>query len=173
MTLQPPQPPTPPAPAVRPIPPSPPRIDKATFSTPADTSAHSSQPTGASITQLDDTFASHSPFPQSIPDRGQAVLREFQELDARQMQSDYYQQAQSSTELPNPSTPKVVHQEGHGAFFWLFTIIFVAVASFFIVKKFLLTDKPKLTKSQLFDDKKATTIKPPPADNRKRFEVRI
>ena len=122
---------------------------------------------------------------QSDYDRGQGVLREFQELDAHEAQSTYNFPAQTSQEQSQPSTPKFIHQEeGNGAFFWVFTIIFVAVATFFIVKKFLLTDKPALTKSQLFeDDKKATTDKMPPPkpvhlpkkddDKGKRFEVRI
>ena len=123
----------------------------------------------------------------SQPDyeRGQDILREFQDLDARETQkSTYNPPAQTSTEQSQPSTPKFTHQESNGAFFWVFTIIFVAIATFFIVKKFLLTEKPALTKSQLFEDeKKATTDKMPPQkpailpkkdDNKgKRFEIRI
>ena len=126
---------------------------------------------------------------QSDYDRGQDVLREFQDLDVQESRSTYNPSAQTSTEQSEAPTPRLNHQEGNGAVFWIFTIIFVAVASFIIVKKFLLTDKPALTKSQLFDDnKKATTESPPPPkplppkpvqlpkkdDGKgKRFEVRI
>ena len=91
---------------------------------------------------------------QSDYDRGQDVLREFRELDAREAQGSYNQNlpAQTSTEQSHTVTPKLNYQEGHGGVFWIFTIIFVVVATFVIVKKFLLTDKPALTKSQLFDD---------------------
>lgn len=119
---------------------------------------------------------------QSDYDRGQDVLREFREMDARESQPTYTAPPQTSTEQPITPTIKLNHQEGHGLAFWLFTIIFVAVAAFFIAKKFLFTDKPALTKSQLFDDKKATTDNPPPPkparlpkknDTSKRFEVRV
>lgn len=130
---------------------------------------------------------------QSDYDKGQDVLREFREMDARESQSAYTSPAQTSTEQPHTVTPRFSHsEEGHGGVFWIFTIIFVAVASFIIAQKFLFTDKPALTKSQLFDDApkkpKATTDNPPlpkpavnPArspeiksdDKRKRFEVRV
>ena len=213
MTLEPPQPPTAPAPAIRPTPPTPPRIDKSPF-TKADSVEKTSDDVyedmardavangSGSLTKrtVDKGDNENPPDNQTVTvippdaqlvkdtqsdyDRGQDVLREFQELDAREAQSTYNFPAQTSQEQSQPSTPKFTHQEGNGAVFWIFTIIFVAVATFFIVKKFLLTDKPALTKSQLFDDdKKATTDKPPPPkpvhlpkkddDKGKRFEVRI
>lgn len=90
---------------------------------------------------------------QSDYDRGKDVLRQFQKLDAQSATSP---PAQSSTEQStNHFTPKINHHnnhDGNGGVFWLFTIIFIAVTSFIIVKKFLLTDKPALTKSQLFED---------------------
>ncbi len=121
---------------------------------------------------------------QSDYDKGQDVLREFREMDARESQSNYNPPAQTSTEQLRTPAPKLNHHEGNGVAFWIFTIIFVAVATIFIVKKFLLTDKPALTKSQLFDDDKKTTAtkSPPPkpgrlpkkdSDKGKRFEVRI
>lgn len=201
MTIIPPQPPTAPAPALRPTPPTPPRLDKAPFvqektsndvneqmardavanGSGALTKTDKGEPANQTVTIIPPDAPLDS---QSDYDRGQDVLREFQELDARESQSTYNFPAQTSQEQSQPSTPKFVHQEGHGAFFWVFTIIFVAVATFFIVKKFLLTDKPALTKSQLFDDnKKATADKLPPPkparltkkddDKGKRFEVRI
>lgn len=115
---------------------------------------------------------------QSDYDRGKDVLRQFRELDAQQSTST---PAQTSTEQSSPVTPKLNYHEGNGGVFWIFTIIFVAVASFVVVKKFLLTDKPALTKSQLFEDSssrlravtdkvkpapklKATVDKPKPAE---------
>ena len=73
---------------------------------------------------------------QSDYDRGQDVLREFKELDARETQATYALPAQSSTE--QSSTPRVVklnYHEGHGGVYWIFTIIFVAIAAFVVVKK--------------------------------------
>ena len=136
---------------------------------------------------------------QSDYDRGKDVLRQFQELDAQESSST---PAQSSTEQSTHIAPTINHHTGNGGVFWLFTIIFVAVASFIVVKKFLLTDKPALTKSQLFENSssrlravtdkvkpvqnlKATTDikpaepppkpKPPPKDDGKgkHFEVRV
>lgn len=129
---------------------------------------------------------------QSDYDRGQDVLREFKELDAREAQSAYNPPAQTSTEQERPSAPKLNHDDGHGGAFWIFTAVFVIVAAFVVVKKFLFTGKPALTKAQLFDDSgktKATTdeVKPSPPpppkpaklppkkdDNAgKHFEVRV
>lgn len=208
MKLEPPQPPTPPAPAIRPTPPTPPRIDKAPFAKSdsgttektsddvyedmaKDAVAHGSGPlTKREVNRGDNETPRQSSEvepvkdTQSDYDRGQDVLREFQALDARESQSTYNTSAQTSTEQLRTPAPKLNHHEGNGVAFWIFTIIFVAVATIFIVKKFLLTDKPALTKSQLFDDDKKTTAtkSPPPKpthlpkkdDNKgKRFEVRI
>ena len=129
---------------------------------------------------------------QSDYDRGQDVLREFRELDAREAQSAYNPPAQTSTEQERPIAPKLNQHEGHGGAFWIFTAVFVVVAAFIVAKKFLFTDKPALTKAQLFDDKprksKAAAEKvepspPPPKpvklpskkddDKGKHFEVRV
>lgn len=129
---------------------------------------------------------------QSDYDRGQDVLRQFREMDARESQSTYTPPAQTTTEQPRNVTPKINYHEGHGGVFWIFTIIFVAIVAFVIVKKFLFTDKPALTKSQLFEDSTdrlkaaADKVKPvaapqkpaklPPKkddDKGKHFEVRI
>lgn len=214
MKLEPPQPPTPPAPAIRPTPPTPPRIDKAPFAKndsgttektsddvyedmARDAVAHGSGPlTKREVNRGDENSPDNQTvtvIPPDAPlvkdtqsdyDKGQDVLREFREMDARESQSTYNTPAQTSTEQLRTPAPKLNHHEGNGVAFWIFTIIFVAVATIFIVKKFLLTDKPALTKSQLFDDDKKTTAtkSPPPNpthlpkkdDNKgKRFEVRI
>lgn len=104
---------------------------------------------------------------QSDYDRGQDVLRQFKEMDARDSQPSQSPPAQTATEQPFAVAPSLNYHEGHGVVYWLFAIVFVAVASFIIVKKFLLTDKPALTKSQLFEDSaerlKAATDKIKPA----------
>ena len=130
---------------------------------------------------------------QSDYDRGQDVLREFREMDAREAQSAYNPPAQTETEQPRQVTPKLNYHEGHGGFFWIFTIIFVAIAAVVVVKKFLFTGKHEFTKSQMFEDStdrlkavedkvKPVTPSPKPAklppkkddDNKgKHFEVRV
>lgn len=126
---------------------------------------------------------------QSNYDRGQDVLREFRELDAREAQNAYNPPAQTSTETERPA-PKLNHDDGHGGAFWIFTAVFVIVAAFVVVTKFLFTSNPALTKAQLFDDSgktKTTTdeVKPSPPppkpvklppkqdDKGKHFEVRV
>ena len=210
MTIEPPQPPTAPAPGVRPTPPTPPKIDRAPFvkddsgttnqtgdeiyeNMARDAVANGS---GALTKRTVDKGDNQNPpanqkvtiIPPDAPlvkdtqsdyDRGQDVLREFQEMDARPAQRT--ENFSYQTETDQPQAVRINHNEGNGAVFWIFTIIFVAVVTFFIAKKFLLTDKPQLTKSQLFDDKKTTTDKPPPPKPKppkkdskgKRFEVRI
>ena len=100
------------------------------------------QPTPA---QVEDT--------QSDYDRGQDVLRQFREEDARAAQQQTENpRPQTVTEQPRHFKPTINYHEGHGGVFWIGTILFVAVAGFFVVKKFLFTDKPALTKSELFAD---------------------
>lgn len=91
---------------------------------------------------------------QSDYDRGKDILRQFREEDARenQQQLTENQPRQTVTEQPRTFKPTINYHEGHGGAFWIGTIIFVAVASFVVVKKFLFTDKPALTKSELFAD---------------------
>lgn len=90
---------------------------------------------------------------QSDYDRGQDVLRQFRELDAGDSQSTQNPPAQTATEQQSPIiTSTLNYHEGHGIVYWLFVIIFVVVAAGVVAKKFLFTDKPALTKSQLFDD---------------------
>lgn len=220
MTIEPPQPPTAPAPAIRPTPPIPPRIDKTPFvrdngeetgdksvDTP-ETQARDAVANGAgpltkrTVERGDNnqtvapSIRQENPLPaqvedtQSDYDRGQDVLRQFREIDARESQSTYTPPAQTTTEQSRNVTPKINYHEGHGGVFWIFTIIFVAIAAFVIVKKFLFTDKPALTKSQLFEDSTdrlkaaADKVKPVAApqkptrqtkddDKGKHFEVRV
>lgn len=105
---------------------------------------------------------------QSDYDKGQDVLREFRDLDAREAKSSENFPAQTSTEQPRHATPTLNHQEGHSGFYWIFTLLFAVVAAAIVVKKFLFTDKPALTKSQLFEDvpskPKATEDKVKPAE---------
>ena len=220
MKLEPPQPPTAPAPAVRPTPPTPPRIDKAPFvkedseggtqtsddvyeNMARDAVANGSGAlTKRTVDRGDDRNQNSArqnlesaqvEDTQSEYDRGQDVLREFREMDAREARQADNFSYKAETESEQTFTPKINHNEGHGGAFWIFTIIFVAVAAFFFAKKFLFTSKPALTKSQLFDDgklKAATdkkSVPPPPKpaekparlpnksedDKPKHFEVRI
>ncbi|MBQ3336454.1 MAG: hypothetical protein IJG80_03535 [Selenomonadaceae bacterium] len=177
IAVQPPQPPTAPAPAIRPTPPTPPRIDKTPFAKNSaaevsdespeaqakDAVANGSGPlTKRTVERPDEPQApapaarreTESPVAdtQSDYDRGQDVLREFREMDARESQSTYNPSTPASTEQRQPVVAKINYHEGHGGFFWIFTIIFVAVAALIVVKKFLFTGKPTLTKSQLFED---------------------
>ena len=219
MTLEPPQPPTAPAPAIRPTPPTPPRIDRTPFAN--DTQASDNSPeaqardavangSGALTKRTVERPNEQSPpanqtvtvIPPDAPlvedtqsdyDKGKDVLREFRDLDAREAQSSYNSPAQTSTEQPHQVIAKINYHEEHGGAFWIFTIIFVVVAAFIVVKNFLFTGKPALTKSQLFDDltdrlkaaaDKVKPVKPPPAkpsrlpnkkddDKGKHFEVRV
>ena len=130
---------------------------------------------------------------QSDYDRGQDVLRQFRDIDARETQPTENSPTQSTSEQPRHTIPKLNYHEGHGGAYWIFVIIFMAVAAFVIVKKFLLTDKPALTKSQLFEDSsdrlkaaadKVKPVTPSPktakparqpkdTDEVKHFEVRV
>ena len=217
MTLEPPQPPTAPAPAIRPTPPTPPRIDRTPFAKEKTTQdvadespetqardavAHGSGAlTKRTVEREDDETPPPNQTVTVIPpdaplvqdtqsdyDRGQDVLREFREMDAREAQSAYNPPAQTSTESERPIAPKLNHHDdGHGAPFWIFTAIFVIVAAFVVAKKFLFTDKPQIfndtpTKSKATAEKVKPSPPPPkPAklppkkddDAGKHFEVRV
>lgn len=133
---------------------------------------------------------------QADYDRGQSVLREFDELDAREAQSAGGSfPTQTSTEQQQPVTPKLNHsEEGHGVFYWIFTIVFVIVGAVVFGKKFLYTKRPPVVKTPLFENmsdkrkaaagKAKTSTQPPqpkPAtlppkkddDKGKHFEVRV
>ena len=91
-------------------------------------------------------------------ERGQAVLREFQAEDKRLAESS--NETSASTSAPATFQSHSNYEEGHGGFFWIFTLIFVVLATFFVAKKFLFTAKPALRKSDLFEgtgDKLKTT----------------
>ncbi len=106
--------------------------------------------------------------------RGKEVLREFQREDMH-------------VEIDTPRPVKINLHETHGGFYWIITLILVVVASVVFVKKFLISDKPALKKSDLFGESserlKATAEKvsapikksPPKNDDdkSKHFEVRI
>ena len=221
MTLEPPQPPMAPAPAVRPTPPTPPRIDRTPFAKDSEQAADDSPETQARDAVANGSGAltkrtverpdnEQSPpanqtvtvIPPDAPlvgdtqsdyDKGKDVLREFRDLDAREAQSANNPPAQTSTEQPRQVIPKLNYHEGHSGAYWILTIVIVAVAAFVVAKNFLFTDKPQLTKSQLFEDStdklkaaadKVKSVKPPPAkparlpnkkddDKGKHFEVRV
>ena len=194
MTLEPPAPPTAPAPAIRPTPPTPPRIDKGAFNhddspqvtrkvdTPEtmarDAVAHGS---GALTKRTVDRGDSDQSPPnqtvtiippaapltdtQSDYDRGQDVLREFKDLDAREAQSRH-SSAQVPTEPTQPVAAHVNQDEGHGIFYWIFTIVFVIVAAGVFGSKFLYTGKRARVRTPFFDGlpekRKATADKPKP-----------
>lgn len=81
-------------------------------------------------------------------ERGKAVLREFQAED-RQLSSE---ENNLQTETETPKTFNLNQQQSQGGFYWLVILVFAAVAGFIVVQKFLITDKPKLKKSDLFED---------------------
>lgn len=133
-------------------------LTKRTVELDDDNQAQSSAPTPrrevSSDAPLNDT--------QSDYDRGQDVLRQFREMDARDSQSAQNPPAQTSTEQFQPVAP-TNHQQGYGVVYWIFTIIFVAVAAVIVAKKFLFTGKPALTKSQLFANESTLTAPAKPA----------
>lgn len=91
-------------------------------------------------------------------ERGQAVLREFRDEDKRI--SENSNEHSASTAAPATFQSHSNYEESHGGFFWIFTLIFVILATFFVAKKFLFTAKPALRKSDLFEstgDKLKTT----------------
>ncbi|MBR2773807.1 MAG: hypothetical protein IKD73_02340 [Selenomonadaceae bacterium] len=220
MTIEPPQPPTAPAPAIRPTPPKPPRIDRTPFANDSAQAADDSPEAQAkdavangsgaltkrTVERADDkqsppanqtvtVIPPDAPLvgdTQSDYDRGKDVLREFRDIDAREAQSAYDTTAQTSTEQPQQVVPKLNYHEGHSGVYWILTIVIVAIAAFVVAKNFLFTDKPALTKSQLFegstDRLKATADKVKPVklpqkparlpdkkddDKGKHFEVRV
>ena len=80
-------------------------------------------------------------------ERGQEALRSFEEEDKRLA-------ADSKENSALTSTPAMSHrshyEESHGGIFWIVTLIFVVVATFFVAKKFLFRKNPTLRKSDLF-----------------------
>ncbi len=109
--------------------------------------------------------------------RGKEILREFQR------EEEQFQAQPSDT----PRMVRLNQHETHGGFYWILTLILVIAASIIFVKKFLISDKPALKKSDLFGDSSerlkttaekvsAPIKKSPPKkddDKSKHFEVRI
>lgn len=85
----------------------------------------------------------------SDAERGKAVLREFQEEDRKLAGEENNLQAETET-------PKNFNQlnlsQGQGGVYWIVILLLAIVGGFIFVQKFLITDKPKLKKSDLFDD---------------------
>ena len=81
-------------------------------------------------------------------ERGKAVLREFQEEDLKI--SGDGEKNQTSTETPK-SFQNNFTQPQQGGLYWIVILIFAIVGGFVFVKKFLITDKPKLKKSDFFE----------------------
>ena len=106
-------------------------------------------------------------------DRGKAALREFQAEDKNNSK-------QESSITETPKIVKIGQHESYGGFYWVVTIIFSIVAAIFFVKKFLLTDKPKLKKSDLYTSTTEKNSKPVAKlpqkksdEPTKHFEVRV
>ena len=219
MILEPPAPPTVPAPAVRPTPPTPPRIDMSPFKhsdssqgarkvdTP-ETMARDAVANGAGAltkrTVEKNTDEENPPnqtvtvIPPDAPltletqadyDRGQGVLKEFRDLDAQEAKSSESLSSHASTRQTSDDTPRPNQDDGHGAFYWLFTVVFVIVAAGVFGRKFLYTERRARVRTPHFDglankksaaDKSVTPpTKPatPPSkqddDKGKHFEVRV
>jgi len=82
-------------------------------------------------------------------ERGKAVLREFQEED-RQL-AGAQNNFETATETPKTFQNNFV-QSQQGGVYWIVILVFAIVGGFIFVQKFLITDKPKLKKSDLFED---------------------
>lgn len=79
--------------------------------------------------------------------RGQEALRSFEEEDRRLAADEKENSALTST----PAMASRSHyEESHGGIFWIVTLMFVVVATFFVAKKFLFRKNPALKKSDLF-----------------------
>ena len=78
-------------------------------------------------------------------ERGQAVLREFRELD------DNANENPASTVAPSNFNNQA-NAQSHGGSFWIVTLIIVVAAAFIVAKKFLFRSKPKLRKSDIKSD---------------------
>ena len=84
-------------------------------------------------------------------ERGQAVLREFQEED-RQISGATNDNVRTSSESSSVFKSNFIHGEERGGAFWILTLILAIAVGVFVAKKFLFTDKPKLRTKDLFDD---------------------
>lgn len=118
-------------------------------------------------------------FAMTEDDRGKQVLKEFQQEDKNN--------SEQKTVTESPRIVKLGSHEDHGGFYWAIILIFAAVLGFFFVRKFLVTDKPKLKKSDLYTSSSEKlknvaekvnkpVVKLPPKkddDKGKHFEVRV
>ena len=79
-------------------------------------------------------------------DKGKEILKQFQ----RDENISNTEQKNFSTE-ETPRVVKIGQNESHGGFYWAVALSLAAVLAIVFVKKFLITDKPKLKKSDLFE----------------------
>ena len=77
-------------------------------------------------------------------DRGKEVLKQFQRDE------NISDKKNSSTETPR--IVKIGQNESHGGFYWAVALSLAVILAIVFVKKFLVTDKPKLKKSDLFEE---------------------
>ncbi|MBR5914402.1 MAG: hypothetical protein IKZ58_08575 [Selenomonadaceae bacterium] len=91
------------------------------------------------------TTPTNTPSTSDRYERGQAVLREFQNEDDNAMENS------SATVAPANFHNQASTQE-HGGFFWIVTLLFVVTATFVVAKKFLFRSKPALRKSDIKSD---------------------
>ena len=127
-----------------------------------------------------------TPLPQdttpalSDTERGAAVLREF-EAEDRQLEQNKLTVA---TQTPPALKNNLNQNTGQSVLYWILILTVALVCGVIAVKKILLKDKPKLKKSDLFEDStdrlKAATDKlkksaPPVTEDKKvkHFEVRV
>lgn len=128
-------------------------------------------------------------FAMTEDDKGKEVLKQFRKDE------NISDQKNSSTETPR--VVKLNLNEGHGGFYWAVALTLAVVLAVVFVKKFLVTDKPKLKKSDLFEEsqrklkttaekiaKPTTNYQPPKVtpkkiskpeddDKGKHFEIRV
>ena len=166
---------------------------------PAENSSQTNQPV-QSQTPIQNVVPSAPSSTSNNYERGQSVLREFEEID----KSSAGNSAVMSTPAPSSFKNNSAYEESHGGIFWIVTLIIVVAAAFVVAKKFLFTSKPALKKSDLFvnsseqlkstaekfSSAKTETVKPPPVEKSppvkpvtlpkkdddgkgKRFEVRV
>ena len=85
-------------------------------------------------------------FAMTEEDKGKEILKQFQ----RDENISNTEQKNFSTE-ETPRVVKIGQNESHGGFYWAVALSLAAVLAIVFVKKFLITDKPKLKKSDLFE----------------------
>lgn len=90
------------------------------------------------------TMPTNTPSTSDRYERGQAVLREFQDEDDN---AENFSSTVTPSNFHNPA-----NEQGHGGFFWIVTLIFVVAATFVVAKKFLFRSKPALKKSDIKAD---------------------